>query len=241
MAADVVLRARGPGGASPDVKPVGRGAGLVAEANGFEGKLPSTAVRRLGRLGLKQAGERDGPGRRTDCASGARAALCWAVRPSIVVPTSRNTLDRMGPAVNSWGAAETLRRDVRHLPDRGRHPSPPDEPTGSAATPRPFSQGIRPRPRAVAAAGGTGEGSASLQTAARIWQGSSVNRCHGDVTRRRPRRSAHDRRGRPRTRGACHLPRPGSPHAATARRTPKAFSTRSSVSSVGFPLSLNAL
>lgn len=30
-------------------------------------------------------------------------------------------------------------------------------------------------------------------------------------------------------------------HAATASRTPKAFSTRSNVSSVGFPLSLNAL
>jgi hypothetical protein len=182
MAADVVLRARGPGGASPDVKPVGRGAGLVAEADGFEGKLPSTAVRRPGRLGLKQAGSRDGPDRRTSRASGARAALCWAVRPSIVVPTSRNDLGRREPAVNSWGATEDLRRDVRHLPDRGRHLSPPDGPTGSAAIPQPFSRGIRPRPRAVAAAGGTGKGSVSLQTAARIWQGSSVKRCHGAVT-----------------------------------------------------------
>jgi hypothetical protein len=229
MAADVVLRARGPGGASPDVKPVGRDAGLVAEADGFEGKLPSTAVRRLWRLGLKQAGEKDGPGRRTDCASGARAALCWAVRPSIVVPTSRNTLGRMGPAVNSWGAAEKLRRDVRHLPDRGRHPSPPHGPTGSVATPRPFSQGIRPRPRAVAATGGTGEGSLSLQTAARIWQGSSGNRCHGGVTRRRTRRSAHGRRGRRRKRCGRLLARPGADHAATARRKPIAMNRPGSV------------
>ena len=182
MAADVVLRARGPGGASPDVKPVGRGAGLVAEADGFEGKLPSTAVRRLGRLGLNLAGWRDGPVRRVSCAPGARAALCWAVRPSILIPTSRNNPGRIAPAVNSWGATEDLRRDVRHLPDRGRHSSPPDGPTGSAAIPQPFSRGIRPRPRAVAAAGGTGKGSVSLQTAARIWQGSSVKRCHGAVT-----------------------------------------------------------
>lgn len=33
----------------------------------------------------------------------------------------------------------------------------------------------------------------------------------------------------------------GANHAATASRTPRAFITRSSVSSVGFPLSLNAL
>ena len=105
MAADVVLRARGPGGASPDVNAVGRSAGLVAEADGFEGKLPSTAGRRKGRLGLNMAGSTNGPARRTFCAAGARAALCWAVRPSIVVPTSRNALGRIGPAVNSWGAA----------------------------------------------------------------------------------------------------------------------------------------
>lgn len=229
MAADVVLRARGPGGASPDVKPVGRDAGLVAEADGFEGKLPSTAVRRPGRLGLKQAGRTDGPVRRASCASGARAALCWAVRPSIVVPTSRNNLGRRGTGREFLGATEELRRVVRHLPDRGRHGPPPGGPTGPAATPRPISRGIRSRPRAVAATGGTGEGSLSLQTAARIWQGSSGNRCHGGVTRRRTRRSAHGRRGRRRKRCGRLLARPGADHAATARRKPIAMNRPGSV------------
>ena len=43
-------------------------------------------------------------------------------------------------------------------------------------------KGIRPRPQTVTTAGGTGEGSVSLQTAAGIWQGSSAGRCHGIVT-----------------------------------------------------------
>ncbi|SDN76809.1 hypothetical protein SAMN05216360_11134 [Methylobacterium phyllostachyos] len=181
MAADVVLRARGPGGASPDVNAVGQGAGLVAEADGFEGKLPSTAGRRKGRLGLNLAGSRDGPARRSSCATGARAALCWAVRPSIVVPTSRNALGRIGPAVNSWGAAENPPRRAT--------------PVRSGTTPVAARRADRARRDTAAvfsrnsatSAGRCGgrrdrKGSTSLQTAARIWQGSTVNRCHGGVT-----------------------------------------------------------
>lgn len=126
MAADVVLRAPDPGGASPEPKGVGQGAGLVTEASGREGgKSPSTAVRRPGRLGLNTAGGRDGPARRGLRATGARAATCCAVRPSILSPTSRKHLDRYGAGREFLGAAETLRRVVRHLPDRERHPSPP--------------------------------------------------------------------------------------------------------------------
>ena len=139
MAADVVLRARGPGGASHDLGTVAHGAGLVAEAAGFEGKLPSTAVRRPGRLGLNLAGRRNGPVRRRSCASGARAAPCWAVRPSILVPTSRNNLGRVRPAVNSWMRRRSSTASCDTCPI-GKTPVAARRANRPAATSRPFSR-----------------------------------------------------------------------------------------------------
>jgi len=78
-------------------------------------------------------------------------------------------------------AAKELHRVVRHLSDRENtrrrkvsRKSPPRRRVR-------FLRGIRPRPQTVTTAGGTGEGSVSLQTAAGIWQGSSAGRCHGIV------------------------------------------------------------